>query len=159
MFLIPLATSSYTLLVILCAMFGVTFASSFSFTPIITSRLVDMDDFTLAYGLILLVQGVGSLVGPPIAGSIFDITGRWVGKIFAKLVNHSDSFIVWSDGTIPSMLVGFSWLWAAFSRTLSEMLGTKAKVAMTRKSTIMTTLMREAKLPKETKVIAQVTVQ
>lgn len=76
MFLIPLATSSYTLLVILCAMFGVTFASSFSFTPIITSRLVDMDDFTLAYGLILLVQGVGSLVGPPIAGSIFDITGR-----------------------------------------------------------------------------------
>ena len=76
MFCIPLATTSYTVLCILCAIFGVTFASSFSFTPIITSRLVDMDDFTLAYGLILLVQGVGSLVGPPLAGFIFDLTTR-----------------------------------------------------------------------------------
>lgn len=56
--LIPLMTFSYSLLIILCSIFGVTFASSFSFTPIITSRLVDMDDFTLAYGLILLVQGM-----------------------------------------------------------------------------------------------------
>lgn len=36
-----------------------------------------MDDFTLAYGLILLVQGIGSLVGPPLAGFIFSITNRW----------------------------------------------------------------------------------
>lgn len=76
MFLIPFATSSYPALCALCALFGVTFASSFSFTPIITSRLVDMDDFTLAYGLILLVQGVGSLVGPPLAGFIYDLTNR-----------------------------------------------------------------------------------
>lgn len=76
MFCIPLATSSYTALVVLCAIFGVTFASSFSFTPIITSRLVEMDDFTLAYGLILLVQGVGSLVGPPLAGFIYGLTNR-----------------------------------------------------------------------------------
>lgn len=76
MFAIPFATSSYTALATLCAIFGVTFASSFSFTPIITSRLVEMDDFTLAYGLILLVQGIGSLVGPPLAGFIFDSTHR-----------------------------------------------------------------------------------
>lgn len=76
MFAIPLATSSYTFLMILCAIFGVTFGSSFSFTPMITSRLVDMDDFTLAYGLILLVQGIGSLVGPPLSGWIFDVTNR-----------------------------------------------------------------------------------
>lgn len=71
-------TFSYTALAVFCSIFGVTFASTFSFTPIITSRLVDMDDFTLAYGLILLVQGIGSLVGPPLAGFIFDITGRLV---------------------------------------------------------------------------------
>lgn len=76
MFCIPFAVHSYPALVVLCALFGVTFASSFSFTPIITSRLVDMDDFTLAYGLILLVQGVGSLVGPPLAGFIYDLTNR-----------------------------------------------------------------------------------
>lgn len=95
MFCIPLVTSSYVALVVFCSLFGVTFASSFSFTPIITSRLVDIDDFTLAYGLILLVQGIGSLVspfsrhlpvkniksisfqiGPPLAGFIFDLTDR-----------------------------------------------------------------------------------
>lgn len=78
MFLVPLATGSYYFLMFLCAVFGVTFGSSFSFTPMITSRLVDMDDFTLAYGLILLVQGIGSLVGPPLAGFIFDLTNRSV---------------------------------------------------------------------------------
>ncbi|XP_070493052.1 monocarboxylate transporter 14-like [Chironomus tepperi] len=90
MFLIPLATWSYAFLMILCVLFGVTFGSSFSFTPMITSRLVDMDDFTLAYGLILLVQGIGSLIGPPLAGFIYDMTSRWddsfyIGGVFVML--------------------------------------------------------------------------
>lgn len=76
-FLIPLVTYSYTLLILCSVLFGLTFASSFSFTPIILVRLVDLDDFTCAYGLILLVQGIGSLIGPPLAGAIFDWTGRW----------------------------------------------------------------------------------
>lgn len=46
----PLAVESYTLLQLLAAIFGLTFASSFSFTPIILVRLVDLDDFTCAYG-------------------------------------------------------------------------------------------------------------
>ncbi|CAG9811220.1 unnamed protein product [Chironomus riparius] len=90
MFLIPLATSSYAFLMVLCTLFGVTFGSSFSFTPMITSRLVDMDDFTLAYGLILLVQGIGSLIGPPLAGFIYGMTARWddsfyIGGAFVML--------------------------------------------------------------------------
>jgi predicted MFS family arabinose efflux permease len=76
MFAIPLVANSYTMLMISCAIFGITFGSSFSFTPMITSRLVEMDDFTLAYGLILLVQGIGSLIGPPLAGAIYQVTGR-----------------------------------------------------------------------------------
>ena len=67
---------SYTLLIILCILFGITFASSFSFTPIILVSLVDLDDFTCAYGLVLLVQGIGNLVGPPIAGIIYEWTLR-----------------------------------------------------------------------------------
>ncbi len=46
----------------LAILFGITFASSFSFTPIILVRLVNLDDFTCAYGLVLLVQGIGNLV-------------------------------------------------------------------------------------------------
>uniref|UniRef100_A0A336LZ15 CSON008114 protein n=1 Tax=Culicoides sonorensis TaxID=179676 RepID=A0A336LZ15_CULSO len=46
-------------------------------------RLVNLDDFTCAYGLILLVQGLGSLVGPPLAGMIYDFTLRWDDSFYA----------------------------------------------------------------------------
>lgn len=69
---------SYGVLIILCTIFGLTFASSFSFTPSILVSLVDLDDFTCAYGLVLLVQGIGIIVGPPLAAFIFDLTLRYV---------------------------------------------------------------------------------
>lgn len=46
----PLAVENYRLLQLLSAIFGISFASSFSFTPIILVELVDLDDFTCAYG-------------------------------------------------------------------------------------------------------------
>lgn len=64
----PLATHSYWLLLLDSALFGLFFASSFSFTPIILVELIPLDRFTTAYGLILLMQGIGNLVGPPLAG-------------------------------------------------------------------------------------------
>ncbi|KFB47004.1 AGAP005394-PA-like protein [Anopheles sinensis] len=82
-FVMPWLISSYAAMVVLCIIFGFTFASTFSFTPIIMVRLVSLDDFTVAYGLILLVQGIGSLVGPPIAGLLYDITERWDDSFYA----------------------------------------------------------------------------
>ncbi|XP_073845175.1 chaski [Musca autumnalis] len=75
--LMPLAVNSYNILLTLCIIFGFTFASSFSFTPSILVSIVDLDDFTCAYGLVLLIQGVGMIAGPPIAGAIFEATLRW----------------------------------------------------------------------------------
>lgn len=72
--LIPVVGDNYLLLCGLSVVFGVTFASSFSFTPTILAQIVDLEDFTCAYGLILLTQGIGNLVGPPIAGIMFDIS-------------------------------------------------------------------------------------
>lgn len=71
----PLVIHSFKWLMVFGLIFGITFASSFSFTPIILVRLVDLDDFTCAYGLVLLVQGVGNLVGPPISGILYELTG------------------------------------------------------------------------------------
>lgn len=71
--LMPLVGNNFVLLCCLAVVFGLTFASSFSFTPTILVQIVDLEDFTCAYGLILLTQGVGNLVGPPIAGIIFDV--------------------------------------------------------------------------------------
>ncbi|XP_030388021.1 uncharacterized protein LOC115634450 [Scaptodrosophila lebanonensis] len=76
-FFMPLLLTSYNGLMTMCVIFGFTFASSFSFTPSILVSIVDLDDFTCAYGLVLLVQGVGMIVGPPIAGAIYEYTLRW----------------------------------------------------------------------------------
>lgn len=81
--LMPVVITSYPALVSLSVLFGLTFASTFSFTPSILVSLVDLDDFTCAYGLVLLVQGVGSLIGPPLAGVMYDITLRWDDTFYA----------------------------------------------------------------------------
>uniref|UniRef100_A0A2M4A9F8 Putative monocarboxylate transporter n=1 Tax=Anopheles triannulatus TaxID=58253 RepID=A0A2M4A9F8_9DIPT len=82
-FCMPLIIESHVAMGAMCITFGITFASTFSFTPIIMVRLVSLDDFTVAYGLILLVQGIGSLVGPPIAGFLYDVTNRWDDSFYA----------------------------------------------------------------------------
>lgn len=71
----PFVASNFILLCITGALFGLMFASSFSFTPIILVQLVSLDDFTVAYGLVLLIQGVGNLIGPPISGFMFEMFG------------------------------------------------------------------------------------
>ncbi|XP_059620166.1 uncharacterized protein LOC132264105 [Phlebotomus argentipes] len=81
--LMPVVGDNYAALIALAVLFGITFASCFSFTPIILVRLVDLDEFTCAYGLVLLVQGVGSLIGPPLAGAIYDWTLRWDDSFYA----------------------------------------------------------------------------
>lgn len=75
MALMPVVVKSYYAMVGLAVLFGCTFAGSFTFTPIILVGLVNLDDFTCAYGLVLLVQGIGNLVGPPIAGLLFELSG------------------------------------------------------------------------------------
>lgn len=78
----PFCIKSWPLLVTASALFGVFFASTFSFTPVILVQLIPLDRFTLAYGLILMCQGIGNLIGPPIAGWLFDVTGSWYTSFY-----------------------------------------------------------------------------
>ncbi|XP_026676151.1 uncharacterized protein LOC103504914 [Diaphorina citri] len=66
--LMPLFATNYWALLFTCLSFGIFFASNFSCTPIILVELVPLDRFATAYGLTLLAQGIGNLVGPPLAG-------------------------------------------------------------------------------------------
>lgn len=61
-------TDNYLMLVISAASFGLFFASNYSFTPAIVVELISLERFTTAYGLLLLSQGIGHLIGPPLAG-------------------------------------------------------------------------------------------
>lgn len=70
--LVPLFTD-YTALSCLAGAFGLFIAANYSLTSIILVELITLERFTNAYGLLLLVQGVANLVGPPLAGWISDI--------------------------------------------------------------------------------------
>lgn len=73
----PLFITDYWIVAVISAVFGLSFASSYSYTPTILMELMPLDNFTVAYGLILLSQGIGHLVGPPIGGMLYDLTGSW----------------------------------------------------------------------------------
>lgn len=68
---------TYQSMCILSGAFGLFIAANYSLTSIILVNLVDLDRFTNAYGLLLLVQGIANLVGPPIAGWGYDLTGTY----------------------------------------------------------------------------------
>lgn len=74
--LIPLFVS-YQWMCALSSAFGLFIAANYSLTSIILVNLVELDRFTNAYGLLLLVQGIANLVGPPIAGWGYDLTGTY----------------------------------------------------------------------------------
>ncbi|XP_077300586.1 monocarboxylate transporter 9-like [Arctopsyche grandis] len=74
--MVPLL-SSYSGLCAASGAFGLFIAANYSLTSIILVELITLENFTNAYGLLLLVQGVANLIGPPLAGWIYDITGTY----------------------------------------------------------------------------------
>lgn len=74
--LVPLFSDYFTLS-FLAGAFGLFIAANYSLTSIILVELITLERFTNAYGLLLLVQGVANLVGPPLAGWISDMTENY----------------------------------------------------------------------------------
>lgn len=67
---LPPLFTSYSFLCFISGSFGFFIAANYSLTCIILVELISLDRFTNAYGLLLLVQGVANLIGPPLAGEI-----------------------------------------------------------------------------------------
>lgn len=57
---------------ILSGLFGLFIAANYALTSIILVELISLERFTNAYGLLLLVQGIANLIGPPLAG-LYDL--------------------------------------------------------------------------------------
>jgi len=67
--------------------YGVALSAYISLTSVILVDLVGLDALTNAFGIMLLFQGIASLVGAPIAGTIADKTGDYDGSFhFAGVV-------------------------------------------------------------------------
>lgn len=74
--LIPVL-KSYSALAVASGLFGLFIAANYSLTCIILVELITLERFTNAYGLLLMVQGVANLIGPPLGGWLYDITGKY----------------------------------------------------------------------------------
>ncbi|KAF7489945.1 Monocarboxylate transporter 9 [Sarcoptes scabiei] len=73
---IPFTTQDFVI-IIQTAIYGFSISANYSLVSVILVELISLDSFTTAYGMLLLVQGFGSLIGPPLAGWIYDISGKY----------------------------------------------------------------------------------
>ncbi|KAE9551215.1 hypothetical protein FO519_005582 [Halicephalobus sp. NKZ332] len=60
-----------------CFFFGFLISSCVCLASVVLVDMVGIDRLTSAFGLLLLVQGIATFVGPPIAGVLFDLTKRY----------------------------------------------------------------------------------
>ncbi|RWS02448.1 monocarboxylate transporter 9-like protein, partial [Dinothrombium tinctorium] len=60
-----------------CAVFGLTCGAYVSLTTVILVDLLGLEKLTNAFGLLLLFQGVASLIGPPVVGWMYDLTDSY----------------------------------------------------------------------------------
>jgi MFS family permease len=72
-FFFPFVTS-YTMLLTVGAFFGLSIAAYISLTSIVLVDLLGLEKLTSAFGLLTMFRGAASIVGPPIAGAVFEAT-------------------------------------------------------------------------------------
>lgn len=76
-------TLTYTTVLIVCTLFGLFISAYMCLTSIILVELVGLDHLTNAFGLLSLFRGTASIIGSPVAGSIYDMTGSYTYPFFA----------------------------------------------------------------------------
>jgi MFS family permease len=74
---IPWQCSAYIGQVIYALCFGVTSAAYVLLTTLVLADLLGPAMFTNSFGLLLLFQGVATIIGPPIVGYMFDVYGNY----------------------------------------------------------------------------------
>ena len=56
-----------------CAVFGITSGAYVGLTSVVLVDLLGLDKLTNAFGLLLLFQGIASVMGPPIIGRLYKV--------------------------------------------------------------------------------------
>lgn len=69
-FLLPIVRS-YEGMMALAATYGFSISVNYTLISVILVDILTIERFTSGYGFLLLIQGISSLLGPPIAGNYF----------------------------------------------------------------------------------------
>lgn len=70
--------TNYWLIAAAAAVFGLFISANYALTSVILVELISLEAFSKGYGLLLMIQGVANLIGPPLVGFIADTTGDYV---------------------------------------------------------------------------------
>ncbi|XP_066956739.1 uncharacterized protein [Macrobrachium rosenbergii] len=70
--------TNYWLIAAASAVFGLFISANYALTSVILVELITLEAFSKAYGLLLLIQGIANLIGPPLVGLIADTTGDYI---------------------------------------------------------------------------------
>ncbi|XP_061189425.1 monocarboxylate transporter 14-like [Saccostrea echinata] len=80
-FVIPF-TRSYSQLCVVCGVYGLLIGTYISQKSVILVDLLGAEKLVNSFGLLIAFQGVGMLVGPPFAGFLKDIDGRYENAFY-----------------------------------------------------------------------------
>lgn len=70
-------TSSYWLMAVLCGLYGFFVSANYSLITVMLVEYLGLDKLAHSYGLIMMIQGMANLGGPPLAGWMVDETGGY----------------------------------------------------------------------------------
>lgn len=74
--------NNYYLLILYCAIFGFSIACFAALRSIIAVDLLGLEKLTNAFGLLLLFQGIATIIGSPVAGLFYDLTGSYDASFY-----------------------------------------------------------------------------
>jgi len=72
-----MTSCNYVSQAVYCAIFGITSGAYVGLTSVVLVDLLGLDNLTNAFGLLLLFQGIASVIGPPFIGWLYDVLGAY----------------------------------------------------------------------------------
>lgn len=83
MFFYPLF-NNYIILALICGTYGFFISANYVLSTMLLVEFLGMDKLTNAYGLTMLIQGIGNMVGPPFAGFLYDTSGSYDNSFYCS---------------------------------------------------------------------------
>ncbi|XP_033737317.1 monocarboxylate transporter 4-like [Pecten maximus] len=80
--LVPLFVDQI-ILCILAACYGIFVSANYVLSTVLLVKYLGMDKLTNAYGLTMLLQGMANMIGPPVAGKLYDDSGSYDHTFYA----------------------------------------------------------------------------